>query len=72
MDWKKLEVSSVGQFLSAYEDEVITIIMDKMWEVQETDSLSVDERSKMAEDLGKELKDLILKYTEINTFELYE
>ena len=43
-----------------------------MWEVQETDSLSVDERSKMAEDLGKELKDLILKYTEINTFELYE
>lgn len=26
MDWKKLEVSSVGQFLSASEDEVITII----------------------------------------------
>ena len=42
--------------------------MDKLFDR----GLSLEESSILAENLGKELKDIVFKYTEIDTFKLFQ
>lgn len=50
----------------------ISALMDKMWELQEEENISIEDRIMMAEKLGKEVKDLVKTYTNIDTIELYK
>ena len=47
-------------------------ILDKTWDLQEKNKLSQKERIKQTEEIGKELKKLVKKYTGINTLDLYK
>lgn len=49
---------------------LMDVILDKMWEVQENDQMSQEDRNKMAEACGKEIRALIWKYTNIDTHKL--
>lgn len=49
---------------------LMDVILDKMWEVQEYDQMSQEDREKMAEACGKEIHALIWKYTNIDTHKL--
>jgi len=45
-------------------------IMDKMWELQEKENMELEDREQMAVKLGNELRNLILTYTNIDSYEL--
>lgn len=47
-------------------------MMDKMWEVQEFDKMPMEDRIKMAESLGSDLRKIVYKYTNIDTTKLYD
>jgi small-conductance mechanosensitive channel len=47
-------------------------MLDKTWNLQEKNKLPQKERIKQAEEIGKALKDLVKKYTNINTLTLYK
>jgi hypothetical protein len=47
-------------------------MLDKTWNLQEKNKLSQEERIKQAEEIAKELKKLVKKYTGINTLDLYK
>lgn len=49
---------------------LMDVILDKMLDVQEYDKMDQDDRMKMAEACGKEIRALIWKYTNIDTHEL--
>lgn len=50
----------------------MSVILDKMWELQEKENMSIENRKKMAEKAGNDLKNLIKVYTDIDTFKFYE
>ena len=56
--------ASIKIFMSA--------LMDKMWELQGNEKLSLEDRSAMAEKLGNEVRKLVKVYTDIDTHKLYE
>ena len=45
--------------------------MDKMWELQEEEGMSMETRQNMAQKAGEEINKLIKKFTNIDTKELY-
>jgi hypothetical protein len=47
-----------------------SILLDKLWEVQEYDDMSIEDRANMAEAMGKELRTFIYKYTNIDMHKL--
>lgn len=47
-------------------------IMDKLWLIQEFDKMPIKDCENMAENLGKEIKDIVFKYTNIDTHKLYK
>lgn len=49
-----------------------SVIFDKMWEMQEREEMSLDNRIEMVDKFGDEFKNLIFIYTGIDTFTLYE
>ena len=49
----------------------IDVMMDKMWELQEGEGISQEDRVKMGEKLGVDIRNLIKNYTDIDTHELY-
>lgn len=49
----------------------MSVMMDKLWELQEKENISMDDRMKMAEKLGSDIKNLVKIYTDINTLTLY-
>lgn len=49
----------------------MSALMDKIWELQENESISYETRLSMAEKAGEELKRLIKVYTNIDTKTLY-
>lgn len=49
----------------------MSALMDKIWELQENESISYETRLSMAEKAGEELKRLIKVYTNIDTKMLY-
>jgi len=50
----------------------MSVMMDKMWELQDKDGISSSARIAMAEKLGNEVRSLVKIYTNIDTHELYE
>ena len=49
-----------------------TALMDKMYDMQDNDGMSVDDRIKMAESCGLALRKLIYTYTGIDTHKIEE
>ena len=56
--------AAVKIFMSAF--------MDKVWDKQQLESMSVDDRLEMVEDAGHDIKRLIEIYTGIDTHTLYK
>ena len=50
----------------------MSVMMDKVWELQEYDEISLEMRIKMIEKLGNEMRSLVKTYTNIDTHKLYE
>lgn len=49
----------------------ISVLMDKMWELQEKKNMPFSEREKMATQCGKDLRQLLKTYTDTDSFEFY-
>jgi len=49
----------------------MSVLMDRMWVLQEQSKLTQKEREKLALSAGNELRKLILKYTGVDTHNLY-
>ena len=56
--------ASIKIFMSA--------LMDKMWELQDDESITMKSREDMAESAGNAVRSLVLTYTGIDTKKLYE
>ena len=50
----------------------MSVMMDKMWELQEKESMDMGVREKMAENLRKEVRALVKTYVDLDTHELYK
>jgi hypothetical protein len=50
---------------------LMSVLLDKIWNLQENEKMNLDNRLKMAEHAGKELKKLVLEMTGIDTTELF-
>lgn len=49
----------------------MSVLMDKMWELQCNETLSFEDRCNMAQKAGEDLRKLVKIYTDIDTIELY-
>lgn len=49
----------------------MSVMMDKMWEVQEFDNMEMEDREKMVVNLASDLMKMVKTYTGVNTLELY-
>ena len=49
----------------------MSAMMDKIWQLQEGGEMDIDDRVKMVERCGKELRSLVKVYTNIDTENLY-
>lgn len=49
----------------------MSVIMDKMWELQETESIDMKDRENMACKAGEDLRSLIKTYTGVDCHDLY-
>lgn len=50
----------------------MSALLDKMWVLQEKEGINKEDREAMATACGLELRDIIKKYTNIDTHKLYE
>ena len=50
----------------------MSVLMDKMWDLQEKEDISFEDRIKMAEAAGNRLNEFIKSFTDIDTFKIYE
>ena len=50
----------------------ISVMMDRIWELQEDESLEMDDRVAMVEKCGNDVRNLIKTYTNIDTFNFYK
>jgi hypothetical protein len=50
----------------------MSVLMDKIWELQQDESISIDERINMAQKAGEDVRNLVKTYTNIDTHSLYE
>ena len=50
----------------------MSVILDKMWELQELENIDIEDRGNMAIKCGKELRAFVKKFTDIDTHELYK
>jgi hypothetical protein len=50
----------------------MSVMLDKMWELQKNENISQDDREKMAVKLGKDVRNLVRIYTNIDTYDLYK
>lgn len=50
----------------------IDAVMDKMWDKQEKENKSLDDRLKEAEILGNKIRAIVLEHTGIDTHEFYK
>lgn len=50
----------------------MSTLLDKSWELQENENISSEDRMKMAESIGTEIRKLIKTYTDIDTVDLYK
>lgn len=49
----------------------MSVMLDKMWELQEKEKLDMTDRENMATKLGESLRALVKTFTDIDTHELY-
>lgn len=49
----------------------MSVIMDKVWELQDYDKISMNDRLNMANKCGEDLRKFVKIYTNIDTFDLY-
>lgn len=47
-------------------------LLDKMWELQEKQNLSMEERNEMATKCGEEFRSFIKTFTDIDTYNLFK
>lgn len=50
----------------------MSVLMDKIWELQSDEKIDMKDRMDMAEQCGKDVRNLIKTYTNIDTHELYK
>jgi hypothetical protein len=50
----------------------LSVMLDKMWKLQEDEGIDINTRADMAEKLGNELRNIIRVYTNIDTHSLYK
>jgi len=50
----------------------MSVIMDKMWELQANENLTMEDRTKMVEKCGADVRALVKTYTNIDTHDLYQ
>jgi len=50
----------------------MSVLMDKMWELQEKENIPMEERENMVHRAGSEMREIIKKYTDIDTHDLYK
>lgn len=50
----------------------MSVVMDKMWELQESENMSIEDRVKMVEKCGADVRNIVKIYTNIDTHELYK
>jgi len=50
----------------------MSVILDKMWELQSDEDMEMNTREVMAEKVGQELRRIVKIYTGIDTHKLYE
>jgi hypothetical protein len=50
----------------------LSVMLDKMWKLQEDEGIDIDTRTDMAEKLGTELRNIVRVYTNIDTHNLYK
>ena len=49
-----------------------TALQDKVWELQEKESFTMEDRINMVTCLGNSIRNLVKTYTDIDTFDLYK
>ena len=49
----------------------ISVMMDRIWELQEVESLEMEDRVAMVEKCGNDVRNLIKTYTNIDTHKMY-
>ncbi len=50
----------------------MSVLMDKIWELQENEKMDMEDRLNMANMVGEDLRKVIKTYTDIDTHELYK
>lgn len=50
----------------------ISAMMDQLWELQDNEKMPIEDRTNMAEQLGKDLRKLIKTYTDIDCQDFYK
>lgn len=50
----------------------MSILIDKIWELQESENIDMEDRINMANKVGEEIRKLIKTYTNIDCHELYK
>ncbi len=50
----------------------MSVLMDKLWNLQENENMPMEERIKMVTKAGQDIHDLVKTYTDIDTFDLYK
>jgi hypothetical protein len=48
-----------------------SVMLDRIWNLQESEELSMDDRIKMAESFGNKIREIVKTYTNIDTRQLY-
>ena len=50
----------------------MSVILDKMWELQSNEDIDIKVREDMAQKAGEDIRKLIKTYTDIDTYNLYK
>jgi hypothetical protein len=50
----------------------MSVMMDKIWELQQSEGMDMNTKMKMVEQCGNDVRKLIKTYTDIDTHSLYE
>lgn len=50
----------------------MSVLIDKIWELQQNENIDMDDRINMANKVGEEIRKLVKIYTDIDCHKLYE
>lgn len=50
----------------------MSVLMDKMWELQDKEDINITDRLAMGQKAGEDVRSLVKRYTNIDTIELYK